>query len=175
MACSRVRHLEDFLFSPVCLSPAFLFVEQPASWITQNWRPTTAISTTIDLWSFILLYIILFLLLYLIPWLYNSCFATSFSHNTSGQFYKARRFGRVAPAIFKYATEKKMPTFYLLVRFLELSERCGASSRRSCGNVTFGVDGPRCHGEKREDRLRTDHEKTWSSPCFSAVNLTSTF
>ena len=28
----------------------------------------------------------------------------------------------------------------LLVLFLELSGRCGASSRRSCGNVTFGVD-----------------------------------
>ena len=34
-----------------------------------------------------------------------------------------------------------MPTFLnLLVLFLELSRRCGASSRRSCGNVTFGVD-----------------------------------
>ena len=34
-----------------------------------------------------------------------------------------------------------MPTFLnLLVFFLELSGRCGASSRRSCGNVTFGVD-----------------------------------
>ena len=37
--------------------------------------------------------------------------------------------------------KKKMPTFLnLLVLFLELSGRCGASSRRSCGNVTFGVD-----------------------------------
>ena len=38
--------------------------------------------------------------------------------------------------------KKKMPTFYLLVLFLELlvSGRCGALSRRSCGNVTFGVD-----------------------------------
>ena len=34
-----------------------------------------------------------------------------------------------------------MPTFLnQLVLFLELSGRCGASSRRSCGNVTFGVD-----------------------------------
>ena len=34
-----------------------------------------------------------------------------------------------------------MPTFLnLLVLFLKLSGRCGASSRRSCGNVTFGVD-----------------------------------
>ena len=37
--------------------------------------------------------------------------------------------------------KKKMPTFLnLLVLFLELSGRCGASSRRSYGNVTFGVD-----------------------------------
>ena len=37
--------------------------------------------------------------------------------------------------------KKKMPTFFnLLVFFPELSGRCGASSRRSCGNVTFGVD-----------------------------------
>ena len=34
-----------------------------------------------------------------------------------------------------------MPTFLnLLVLFLELSGRCGAFPRRSCGNVTFGVD-----------------------------------
>ena len=34
-----------------------------------------------------------------------------------------------------------MPNFLnILVLFLELSGRCGASSRRSCGNVTFGVD-----------------------------------
>ena len=34
--------------------------------------------------------------------------------------------------------KKKMPTFLnLLVLLLELSGRCGASSRRSCGNVTF--------------------------------------
>ena len=33
-----------------------------------------------------------------------------------------------------------MPTFFhLLVLFLELSGRCGASSRRSCGNVTFSA------------------------------------
>ena len=36
---------------------------------------------------------------------------------------------------------KKMPTFlHLLILFLELFGRCGASLRRSCGNVTFGVD-----------------------------------
>ena len=35
--------------------------------------------------------------------------------------------------------KKKMPTFLnLLVLFRELSGRCGASTRRSCGNVTFG-------------------------------------
>ena len=32
---------------------------------------------------------------------------TSFSHNTSSQFYKAQHFGRVAPAIFNHATEKE--------------------------------------------------------------------
>ena len=40
----------------------------------------------------------------------SSCWVTianSFSHNTSCQFCKARRFGRVAPAIFKHATEKR--------------------------------------------------------------------
>ena len=37
--------------------------------------------------------------------------------------------------------KKKMATLLnLLVLFLELSGRCGASSRRSCDNVTFGVD-----------------------------------
>ena len=37
--------------------------------------------------------------------------------------------------------KKKMPTFLnLLVLFPELSGRCGASSLRSCRNVTFGVD-----------------------------------
>ena len=47
----------------------------------------------------------------------------------------------VAPAIFKYATEKENANhFYILVLLLELSGRCGASSRRSCGNVTFGVN-----------------------------------
>ena len=40
----------------------------------------------------------------------SSCWvtiATSFSHNTSSQFSKVRRFGLVAPAIFKYAAEKE--------------------------------------------------------------------
>ena len=32
------------------------------------------------------------------------------------------------------------PALNLLVLFRELSGRCGASTRRSCGNVTFGVD-----------------------------------
>ena len=36
--------------------------------------------------------------------------------------------------------KKKMPTCYLLVLFLELSGRCGASSHGSYGNVTSSVD-----------------------------------
>ena len=40
--------------------------------------------------------------------------ANSFSHNTSSQFCKARRFGRVAPVIFKYATKKKKENANLL-------------------------------------------------------------
>ena len=46
------------------------------------------------------------------------------------------------PSHFQVSNRKrKCQPFYLLVLFLELSGRCGASSRRSCGNVTFGVDG----------------------------------
>ena len=36
-----------------------------------------------------------------------------FSYHTSSQFCKARRFVRVAPAIFKYATEKAFSVAYL--------------------------------------------------------------
>ena len=39
---------------------------------------------------------------------------------------------------FKQSFEQKKTDSTVL--FLELSGRCGASSRRSCGNVTFGVD-----------------------------------
>ena len=50
--------------------------------------------------------------------------------------------GGSCPSHFQVSNrKKKMPTFLnLLVLILELSGRCGASSRRSCGNVTFRVD-----------------------------------
>ena len=37
-------------------------------------------------------------------YLFTGFYGTSFSQNTNNQFSKARRFGRVAPAIFKYET-----------------------------------------------------------------------
>ena len=55
-------------------------------------------------------------------------FATSLSHNTISQSSKARRFGKVAQPFSSVQQKKKMPTFYLLVLFLELSGRCGGSS-----------------------------------------------
>ena len=56
-----------------------------------------------------------------------------------------------------------MPTFLnLLELFLELSERCGASSRRSCGNVTFGVDvGVLCI--KRSVSSVTEEHEDWKT------------
>ena len=66
--------------------------------------------------------------------------ANSFSHNTSSKFCKARRFAGLPQPFSSLQQKKKMPTFYLLVLFLELSGRCVASSHRSCGNITFGVD-----------------------------------
>ena len=54
-----------------------------------------------------------------------------------------------------------MPTFLnLLVLFLELSGRCGASSRRSCGNVTFGVDVGVSFIKRSVSRVTKKHEKT---------------
>ena len=45
------------------------------------------------------------------------------------------------PSHFQVCNRKrKCQPFYLLVLFLELSGRCGASSRRGCWNVTFSVD-----------------------------------
>ena len=48
------------------------------------------------------------------------------------------------PQPFSSKQQKKkrkcQPFLNLLLLFLELSGRCGASSRRSCGNVTYGVD-----------------------------------
>ena len=83
----------------------------------------------------------------------------TFSHHTSSQFCKAQRFSRVAPAIFKRATEKENANlFYLLVLFLELSARCGASSRRSCGNVTFGADVSVFCIKRSVSSVTTEHE-----------------
>ena len=54
-----------------------------------------------------------------------------------------------------------MPTFLnLLVLFLELSGRCGALSRRSCGNVTFGVDVGVLCVKRSVSRVTKKHEKT---------------
>ena len=56
--------------------------------------------------------------------------------------FQSTTFRPGCPSHFQVSNrKKKMPTFLnLLVLILELSGRCGASSRRSCGNVTFGVD-----------------------------------
>ena len=67
--------------------------------------------------------------------------ATSFSHNTSSLCSNIRRFGRVAPAIFKFATEKrKWQPFISTGTFGRNILKCGASSQQSYGDVTFGID-----------------------------------
>ena len=62
---------------------------------------------------------------------------------------------------------KCQPFLNLLVLFLELSGRCGASTRRSCGNVTFDVNvgvlcikrGVSSVTKKHEDGRSTEKER----------------
>ena len=80
-----------------------------------------------------------------------------FSHHTSSQFCKAQRFG--CRSHFQVSNRKrKCQPFYLLLLVLELSGRCDASSRRSCANVTFGVDVSVFCNQRSVSSVTTKHE-----------------